>query len=57
MDDVDKETIEKSLLARFFELAQKENELGKNKKGDAKLTAEIDRIQSALRKIKGAPQS
>ena len=55
MDDVDKEVIERNLLARFFELAQKENELGKNKKGDAKLTAEIDRIQAALKKIKGLP--
>jgi len=52
MEDTDIEVIERNLLARFFELAKKEHDLEAKK--DAKLTAEVDKIQSALKKIRGA---
>lgn len=49
MDDTDIAVIEKNLLEKFFQLTDQENKLTKPNK---ELSSEIDRIQSALMKIR-----
>lgn len=49
--ETDMKVIESALLDKFWKLAKQENELPV-KKSNPKLTAEIDRIQGALLKIR-----
>ena len=49
--ETDMKVIESALLDKFWKLAKQENELPV-KKSNPKLTAEIDRIQAALIKIR-----
>lgn len=57
MTDSDMELVEKNFLEKFYKLAKEENDLEKKGKKNQKLSAEVDKLQDALIRIRGAKKN